>query len=141
MEADPALFTRSETGAGQRNRVSSVIGIVDDDVLVLRALRRLLEGVGFAVKTFGSAEELLALENPEAINCLVVDIHMPGLSGFDLQERLADDAKPLIPIIFITANDDAPTRERARRGGVAYFPKPFEAQSLLEAIAKALGGQ
>lgn len=138
MTAHPALFT--ETGAGQRNRVSPVIGIVDDDVLVLRALRRLLEGVGFEVKTFGSAEEFLALENPEAINCLVVDIHMPGLSGFDLQERLADDAKPRIPIIFITANDDAPTRERARKGGIAYFPKPFEPQSLLEAIGKALGG-
>jgi FixJ family two-component response regulator len=140
MEADPALFTRSETGAGQRNRVSAVIGIVDDDVLVLRALRRFLKGAGFAVKTFGSAEEFLGLENPETINCLVVDIHMPGLSGFDLQERLTN-AQLLIPIIFITANDDAPTRERARKGGVAYFPKPFEAQSLLEAIGKALGGQ
>jgi FixJ family two-component response regulator len=140
MEAGPALFTHSGTGAGQRNRVSAVIGIIDDDVLVLRALRRLLQGAGFAVKTFGSTEEFLGLENPETINCLVVDIHMPGLSGFDLQERLAD-AKPLIPIIFITANDDALTRERAQRGGVAYFPKPFEAQSLLEAIAKALGGQ
>jgi FixJ family two-component response regulator len=140
MAVDPALFTRSETGAGQRNRVSAVIGIVDDDVLVLRALRRLLQGAGFAVKTFGSAEEFLGLENPETINCLVVDIHMPGLSGFDLQESLTNTPH-LIPIIFITANDDAPTRERAQRGGVAYFPKPFDAQSLLEAIGKALGGQ
>jgi FixJ family two-component response regulator len=65
---------------------------------------------------------------------------MPGLSGFDLQERLTN-AQLLIPIIFVTANDDAPTRERARKGGVAYFPKPFEAQSLLEAIAKALSDQ
>ena len=118
----------------------AVIGIVDDDVLVLRALRRLLEGASFTVKTFGSAEEFLGLENPETINCLVLDIHMPGLSGFDLQERLAN-AQLLIPIIFITANDDALTRDRAQRGGVAYFPKPFDAQSLLEAIAKALGGQ
>jgi len=120
--------------------VSAVIGIVDDDVLVLRALRRLLEGAGFAVKTFGSAEEFLGLKNPETINCLVVDIHMPGLSGFDLQERLTNARFP-IPIIFITANDDASTRERARKGGVAYFPKPFEPQSLLDAIGKALGGQ
>jgi len=135
MEAGPALFRHPEAGAGQRNR--AVIGIIDDDALVLRALRRLLEGAGFAVKTFGSAEEFLGRENPETINCLVLDIHMPGLSGFDLQERLT----LLIPIIFITANDDAPTRERARKGGVAYFPKPFEAQSLLEAIGKALGGQ
>jgi FixJ family two-component response regulator len=138
MEAGPALFRHPEAGAGQRTR--AVIGIIDDDVLVLRALRRLLEGARFGVKTFGSAEEFLGLENPETINCLVLDIHMPGLSGFDLQERLAH-AQLLTPIIFITANDDAPSRERARKGGVAYFPKPFEAQSLLEAIGKALGGQ
>ena len=135
MEAGPALFRHPEAGAGQRNR--AVIGIIDDDALVLRALRRLLEGAGFAVKTFGSAEEFLGRENPETINCLVLDIHMPGLSGFDLQERLT----LLIPIIFITANDDAPTRERAQKGGVAYFPKPFDAQSLLEAIGKALDGE
>ena len=138
MEAGPALFRHPEPGAVQRNR--AVIGIIDDDVLVLRALRRLLEGAGFAVKTFGSAEEFLGRENPETINCLVLDIHMPGLSGFDLQERLTA-AQLLIPIIFITANDDAPTRERAQKGGVAYFPKPFDAQSLLEAIGKALGGE
>ena len=120
--------------------MSAVIGIVDDDVLVLRALRRLLEGAGFAVKTFGSAEEFLGLEVPETINCLVVDIHMPGLSGFDLQERLAA-AQIQIPIIFISANDDAPTRERARKGGVAYLPKPFDAPSLIGAIKKALDGE
>lgn len=138
MEAGPALFRHPEAGAGQRNR--AVIGIIDDDVLVLRALRRLLEGAGFAVKIFGSAEEFLGRENPETITCLVLDIHMPGLSGFDLQERLTA-AQLLIPIIFITANDDAPTRERAQKGGVAYFPKPFDAQSLLEAIGKALDGE
>ena len=138
MEAGPALFRHPEAGAGQRNW--DVIGIIDDDVLVLRALRRLLEGAGFTVRTFGSAEEFLGLENPETINCLVLDVHMPGLSGFDLQERLTA-AQLLIPIIFITANDDAPTRERAQKGGVAYFPKPFDAQSLLDAIGKALGGK
>jgi FixJ family two-component response regulator len=120
--------------------VTPVIGIVDDDALVLRALRRLLRGAGFAVKAFGSAEEFLALGHPETINCLVLDIHMPGLSGFDLQERLAD-ARLLIPIIFITANDDAPIRERARIGGVAYLPKPFDARSLIGEIKKALGGE
>lgn len=120
--------------------MSAVIGVVDDDDSVLRALRRLLRSAGFAVKTFGSAEEFLGLEHPETINCLVLDIHMPGLSGFDLQERLAD-AQLLIPIIFITAHDDPLTRERARKGGVAYFPKPFDAQSLIGAIEKALGGE
>lgn len=140
METGSALFRHPEEGAGKSNRVSAVIGVVDDDDSVLRALRRLLRGAGFAVKSFGSAEEFLGLEHPETINCLVLDIHMPGLSGFDLQERLAD-AQLLIPIIFITAHDDPLTRERARKGGVAYFPKPFDAQSLIGAIEKALGGE
>ena len=66
---------------------------------------------------------------------------MNGMSGFDLQERLAQDQIPL-PIIFITAHDDVPTRERARKGGaVAYFAKPFEGPLLIEAIEKALGGR
>jgi FixJ family two-component response regulator len=125
--------------AGPYTRVSTVIGIVDDDASVLRALRRLLGGAGFAVKAFESAEEFLSLEHPETIQCLVLDVHMPGLSGFELQERLTA-AQIAIPIIFITANDDPPTRERAQQGGVAYLPKPFDAKSLLAAIRKAIGG-
>jgi FixJ family two-component response regulator len=69
----------------------------------------------------------------------VLDIQMPGLSGFDLQERLAAARLP-IPIIFITAHDDPLTRERARKSGaIAYLTKPFDAHALLEAVAKALG--
>lgn len=120
--------------------MTALIGIVDDDASVLRALSRLLGGAGFAVRAFGSAEAFLGLEHPETISCLVLDIQMPGLSGFDLQERLAD-AGLSIPIIFITAHDDALTRERARKGAVAYLPKPFDAHSLLKAIARALGGE
>jgi FixJ family two-component response regulator len=120
--------------------VPALIGIVDDDASVLRALSRLLRGAGFAVRAFGSAEEFLGLEHPETIKCLVLDIQMPGLSGFDLQERLAD-ADLTIPIIFITAHDDVLTRERARKGGVTYLTKPFDAPSLLKAIAKALNGE
>ena len=125
--------------AGTYSGVTTVIGIVDDDATVLRALRRLLRGAGFAVKTFESAEEFLRLEHPETIQCLLLDVHMPGLSGFELQDRLTV-SQISIPIIFITANDDAPTRERAQQGGVAYFPKPFDAKSLLAAIRKAIGG-
>ena len=118
--------------------MTALIGIIDDDASVLRALSRLLGGAGFAVRAFGSAEEFLGLEHPETIDCLVLDIQMPGLSGFDLQERLAEAQRP-IPIVFITAHDDVVTRERARRGGVAYLPKPFDPHSLLKAIADALG--
>jgi len=139
MKPRQPLLMHVPAEAGTYNRVSTVIGIVDDDASVLRALRRLLGGAGFAVKTFESAEEFLSLEHPKTIQCLVLDVHMPGLSGFELQERLTA-TQIAIPIIFITANDDAPTRERAQQGGVAYLPKPFDAQSLLAAIRKAIGG-
>ena len=121
--------------------MNAVIAVVDDDADVLRALTRLLGGAGFTVQTFCSAEAFLAREHSESIACLLLDVHMNGMSGFDLQERLAQDQIPL-PIIFITAHDDIPTRERARKGGaVAYFAKPFEGHLLIEAIEKALGGR
>ena len=114
------------------------IGIVDDDPSILRALRRLLSTAGFTAKTFPSAEALLACEQLDRLRCLILDIHLGGLSGFDLQQRLAA-THPRIPIIFITALDDALTRERARRtGAVDYLRKPFDEQALITAINRAL---
>lgn len=118
--------------------MSAVIGVVDDDSSVLRALTRLLGTAGFTVRTFGSAEAFLAQDH-SGIDCLLLDVHLGGLSGFDVQERLVG-AHASIPIIFITAFDDPVTRERALKGGaVAYLPKPFDEQSLLGAIESALG--
>ena len=133
------LLGHPDAETRENNLMSPVIGVVDDDASILRALNRLLRAAGFTVKTFRSAEEFLALEHPEGIDCLLLDIHMNGLSGFDLQERLVAQHIP-ITIIFITAHDDAPTRERARKSGaVAYIPKPFDEHSLIGAIEKALG--
>lgn len=133
------LLGHPEAETRENDLVSPVIGVVDDDASILRALTRLLGAAGFTVKTFRSAEEFLALEHPESIDCLLLDIHMSGLSGFDLQERLVAQHIP-IPIIFITAHDDAPTRERARKSGaVAYLRKPFDEHALIGAIEKALG--
>jgi FixJ family two-component response regulator len=116
--------------------VSAVIGVVDDDPSVLRALTRLLGAAGYTVQTFGSAETFLA-RDPSGIDCLLLDVHLGGLSGFDVQERLAE-AHVSIPIIFITAFDDPVTRERALKAA-AYISKPFDEQSLLAAIERALG--
>jgi FixJ family two-component response regulator len=118
--------------------MTPVIGIVDDDASILRAVRRLLGAAGFTVKTFGSAEEFLASDHPEQIGCLVLDIHLNGLSGFELQDRLTE-AHIKIPIVFITAHDDLSTRERAQRGGASeYLRKPFDEHSLIGAIGKVL---
>ena len=117
-----------------------LISIVDDDVSVCRALRRLVRSAGYTVETFASAREFLDSSPSGRTACLVLDIHLDGMSGFELSEQLAED-RTAIPIIFITAHDDAPTRERVRRAGVAaYLPKPFDEQVLLDAIRSAVDG-
>jgi FixJ family two-component response regulator len=111
-----------------------VIAIVDDDPSVRRSLHRLVQSAGYAVETFGSAREFLEwLSNGQAA-CLVLDIHMNEMSGFELQERLA------VPIVFITSHDDAVTRARIEKSGAAgHLWKPFDEQSVLSAIRRAVG--
>ena len=116
-----------------------LISIVDDDLSVRRALRRLVRSAGYSVETFASAREFLDSLPSGRTACLVLDIHLEGMSGFELQERMATDPAP-IPVIFITAQDDAATRERARQTSAsAYLRKPFDEQVLLAAIGRAIG--
>ena len=100
----------------------------------------MVKAAGYTVETFASASEFLDSSASDRTACLVLDIHLDGMSGFELSEQLAED-RTAIPIIFITAHDDARTRERVRRAGVAaYLPKPFDEQALLDAIARAVDG-
>jgi FixJ family two-component response regulator len=116
-----------------------VICVVDDDDSLLRALRRLLDATGFHVETFSSAEAFLGSRHRSRADCLVLDVHLGGLNGLDLQEQLAT-AGVRTPVVIITAHDDLPTRERARRAGaVAYLRKPFDDDSLIAAIHRAIG--
>jgi FixJ family two-component response regulator len=116
-----------------------MISIVDDDLSVRRALRRLVHSAGYLVETFASAREFLGSTPSTASACLVLDIYLEGMNGFELQERLAAD-RVTIPIIFMTAHDDAATRERIRRSGAAgYLGKPFDGQVLLDAIRRVAG--
>jgi FixJ family two-component response regulator len=110
-----------------------VIAIVDDDPSVCRALHRLVKSAGYPVETFASAREFLDWLPGGRASCLVLDVHMKEMSGFDLQERLA------VPIIFMTSHDDAPTRHRIEKSGAAaHLRKPFDAQAVLDAIRRAL---
>ena len=114
--------------------------VVDDDASLLRALQLLLRAAGFTVGGFGSAEEFLLAAHARPPRCLVLDIHLGRLSGFELHERLMS-AGMAIPTIFITAHDDAPTRERARRAGaVGYLSKPFDDDALIASVQQALHG-
>ena len=115
-----------------------VISIVDDDPSVRRALSRLFESEGYDVEAFGSAAEFLASAPLGRIGCLVLDIRLGEMTGLELQERLAADQSS-IPIVFITAHDDGPTRQRASATGAGYLPKPFSGAALLAAVKRATG--
>jgi FixJ family two-component response regulator len=135
---EPTITRPGERSASEASLNRAYIGVVDDDASILRALQRLLGAAGFAVQTFGSGEELLASGQLDRFQCLVLDVHLTGLSGFEVQERL-NEARHFIPIIFITAHDDASTRERARRNATSqYLRKPFDEQSLIAAIESAV---
>jgi RNA polymerase sigma factor (sigma-70 family) len=116
---------------------AATVFVVDDDTSVRRSVQRLLESVGLSVETFASAADYLAAEDGRP-GCLIVDVRMPGLSGLDLQQELA--ARHLArPIIFITAHGDIPMSVRAMKmGAVDFLPKPFNEQSLLDAVNRAL---
>jgi FixJ family two-component response regulator len=117
---------------------SLVVCVIDDDASILRALQRLLVADGFTVQVFHSAEHFLDAEPATVADCLVLDVHLGGLSGFELYDKLVA-AGTRIPVVFITAFDDRLTRERARRAGaVAYLRKPFDDESLISAIHAAL---
>jgi FixJ family two-component response regulator len=121
------------------SQTAPVIAVIDDDASVRRALQRLLQAAGFTVETFATAREFLNIDYGAQTACLVLDVHLPGMSGFQLQEHLAASGVP-IPIVFITAYDDVSTRERVQRAGaVAYLRKPFDQSTLIEAITRAIG--
>jgi FixJ family two-component response regulator len=116
-----------------------MISVVDDDPSVRKALRRLLQSAGYSVEAFASGPEFLASDSPGRIACLVLDIRLDGMTGFELQERLVAD-RTAVPVIFITAHDDVRTRERVQKAGAAaYLAKPFEAAALLAAVESAAG--
>jgi FixJ family two-component response regulator len=114
------------------------IAIVDDDESVRRALKRLLTSVGYLVKVFGSARDFLDY-GKFGESLLILDVQMPEINGFELQEILAaSDVK--IPIIFITAHESPKNYVKAMgTGAIAFLQKPFDHQSLLDAITKGIG--
>ena len=115
-----------------------LISVVDDNESVREALRGLIRSVGYAVVTFGSAEEFLASDHVTETRCLILDVRMPGMDGMELQRHLRS-SEHRVPIVFITAHGDETSRAKAlRNGAVDYLMKPFSEQALLDAVNKAL---
>ena len=115
--------------------------VVEDDAGMRKALERLLRAARLQTVFFSSAEALLATEEAFGAGCLVFDIHLPGISGFELRRRLVASGCAS-PVIFITAQDDEVSREEARQlKCIAYLRKPFEGAALLDAIQRAFSGE
>jgi FixJ family two-component response regulator len=118
-----------------------LIAVVDDDRSVIKSLARMLRMAGYAVETFGSAREFLASLPAFVPQCLVLDVHLPEMSGLELQNRLAAQG-PCLPVIFMTAHDTPQTRESIHRaGGFGLFLKPFANEALLQAVREAIGSE
>jgi FixJ family two-component response regulator len=112
------------------------VAVVDDDPGCRKGIGRVLSAAGYSPTLFASAEALLA-EGVDGAACLVLDIQLPGLSGFELHDALATAGRA-VPVIFVTAVDGPGIRERAEQAGaVAFLSKPFVADALLDAIERA----
>lgn len=115
-----------------------VICIVDDDPAIRRALGRLIESVGLQVEQFASPADFLDPGPEGEVGCLVLDVQLPGMNGFELHDRILEGGKG-VPVIFITAHPDGRARAEARREDVvAFLEKPFEDRALFDALESAL---
>jgi FixJ family two-component response regulator len=120
------------------NESAGTVFVIDDDVSMQEALRRLIRSVGLQVEVFGSGREFLIRKPPDMPACITLDIRLPGMSGLNLQQQLAD-AHITIPIIFVTGQGDIAMSVRAMKAGaVDFLTKPFRDQELLDAIVRAV---
>ena len=116
-----------------------LLAVVDDDADVRVALTRLVSSAGFAVETFESGEEFLRSIEDHEPACVVLDLHMPEMSGFDVQGALAS-GHAAVPVIIMTGHDTSEARARAiQLGAKAYLCKPVDDEALLGAIDAAMG--
>ena len=128
---NPAL-RREQAQARRRQWVA----VVDDDASVRRALARLLRTENIAVMTFATAQEFLTATDVDPPACLVLDVHLGAMSGFELQEYLAS-VHSEIPLLFITGHDEISSLELARRAGPdAYLRKPFDSDIFLTMVRR-----
>ena len=116
----------------------ALVYVVDDDPSAREGVARLIRSAGLMTKTFGSGEEFLATQRPKIPSCLVLDVNLPGVNGFDLQQELEKSGSQ-VPIVFLTGHGDIPMAVRAVRSGAANFlTKPVDDEDLLNAITQSI---
>ncbi|MEM5314925.1 response regulator transcription factor [Paraburkholderia sp. JHI869] len=120
------------------SQAEPIVFVIDDDISVRESLELLLRSAGLHAQIFACAEDFLAHPRMFAPNCLVLDVSLPQVNGLELQQRIAAD-RPDMPIIFITGYGDVPMTVKAMKAGAAEFlTKPFNDETLLEAIRDAI---
>jgi FixJ family two-component response regulator len=133
MQTVPQSVSEAVSGNSQPR-----IAVVDDDASIREALKSLMRSVRFNVDAFASAEEFLASGHLNNTACLILDVYLPGINGFELQNRLNEERRG-IPIIFITAHADEASRQRAlNAGAVDLLSKPVRRDALFKAIKSAI---
>jgi FixJ family two-component response regulator len=116
------------------------MAVVDDEEPIRKALQRLLRAAGLEADTFASGREFLLSLSQRRPDCVILDLHLPGLSGLEIQQQLSLE-KPNVPCIIITGKDEPGLRERAlAAGAAAYLRKPLDEKVLFEAISSAVFG-
>jgi len=114
-----------------------MISIVDDDECVRKAIERAVRSLGYVVMTYASAEDFLDSNHVNDTSCLITDVHMPGLSGVELYQRIRGDGFAA-PTIFVTGHPDETTRTQVlAAGALAFLSKPFGKQALLNCLKAA----
>jgi FixJ family two-component response regulator len=117
-----------------------LIAVIDDESSVRLALGRLIRFAGFDVETFATGADFLSAMERQRPDCVVLDLRMPHVSGFDVQQALQQIDRR-VPVLVLTADDSADSRERAlRNGAAAYLRKPVDDVLLIDSIRTALGG-
>jgi len=137
----PSAQSAPKSGASVPERARTdepIVYVVDDETSIRNSTKELAESVGLRVQTFATAQDFLQTQRPDVPGCLVLDVRLPGLSGFDLQRELGKSKNPL-PIIFITGHGDIPMSVKAMKAGaIDFLAKPYRHQDLLDAIAHAI---
>ena len=138
LAANPMQLLGRESGSSWREDVTPIVFVVDDDVSVRESLEMLISCAGWQAETFASPVEFLSYPKTLVPSCLVLDVSLPGISGLDLQKRVAVERADM-PIIFITGHGDIPMSVQAMKAGaVEFLTKPFGDDVLLSSIRQAI---
>jgi len=117
-----------------------VVGVIEDDASVRGALHRLFRRAGFEVSLFATGEEYFADPRKDEVDCLVIDVRLPGISGVELLEQVQAGGSARARAVVITSHEDERIRQRAMAAGASgFFLKPFDNRQLRTAVSQAMG--